>query len=71
VKQDEAERLRLQKTHYRGLKAVVTSYKKQETEAAKVARQHAAEERRKAKKARANELAAARALKKRQRDAVT
>ncbi len=36
-----------------------------------MARQHAAEERREAKKARAEELAAARALKKLQRDAAT
>jgi hypothetical protein len=46
-------------------------YKKQQAEAAKVARQHAAEERCNAKKARADELAAARALKKQQRDAAT
>jgi hypothetical protein len=40
-------------------------------EAAKVARQEAAEERRKEKKAKAEELATARALKKLQRDAAT
>lgn len=71
VKQDEAERLRLQKTHDRELKAAATRYKKQQAEAAKVARQHAAEERRKAKKARAEELATARALKQQQREAAT
>ena len=71
VKQDEAEQLRLQKTHDRELKTAARIYKKQQAEAAKVARQQAAEERRKAKKARADELAAARALEKQQREAVT
>jgi preprotein translocase subunit SecD len=63
AEQDEAEQLQLQKTHDRELKAAATAYKKKQAEAAKVARQHAAEERRKAKKARAEELAAQRALK--------
>lgn len=71
VKQSEAERERLQKTHDKELKAVASLYRKKQAEAAKVARQEAAEERRKAKKARAEELAAARALKKQQRDAAT
>jgi hypothetical protein len=56
LKQDEAERLRLQKTHDRELKMAATAHKKRQAEAAKVARQHAAEERPKAKKARGEEL---------------
>jgi hypothetical protein len=46
-------------------------YKKQQAEAAKVARQNAAEEKREANKARAAELAAQRTLKKQERDAAT
>ncbi|RMZ73735.1 pogo transposable [Pyrenophora seminiperda CCB06] len=46
-------------------------YKKQQADAAKLARQHAAEERREAKKVRAAELAADRALRKLQRDTAT
>jgi hypothetical protein len=71
TKRDEAEQLQLQKTHDRDLKAAATLYRKQQAEAAKLARQHAAEERREAKKARAAELASDRALKKLQRDAET
>jgi hypothetical protein len=71
TKRDDAEREQLQKTHDKEIKAAATLYKKQQAEAAKVARQHAAEERREAKKARAAELAAERALKKLQRDVAT
>ncbi|KAF1828339.1 hypothetical protein BDW02DRAFT_469677, partial [Decorospora gaudefroyi] len=71
AEEDEAEQLRLQKTHDRELKAAVTAYKKKQAEAAKLAQQHAAEERRKAKRARAAQLAAQRALNKQQRDAAT
>jgi len=46
-------------------------YKKQQAEAAKVARQNAAKEKREANKARAAELTAQRALKKQERDAAT
>ena len=71
AQQDEADQLRLQKTHDRELKAAATAYKKQLAEAAKVARQHAKEERDRERKARAEELAASRALKKQRRDAAT
>jgi hypothetical protein len=60
AEQGEAERQQLQKTHDRELKAMVTRYKKQQVEATRVARQHAAEE-----------LAVALALKKLQREAAT
>ena len=71
AKQDEAGHLQLQKTHDREIKAAAAIYKKQQAEAAKVARQHAAEERCKAEKERADKLAAARALKKQQNDTAT
>ncbi|RMZ66324.1 pogo transposable [Pyrenophora seminiperda CCB06] len=71
VKRDEAEQQQLQKARDRDLKAAASLYRKQQQEAAKVARQKAAEERRELKKARAAELAAERALKKQQRDAAT
>jgi hypothetical protein len=71
VKQDEAEQLQLQKARDRELKEASKLYQKQLQEAAWAERQRAAEERRELKKARAEELAAARALKKRQRDAAT
>ncbi|KAF1971711.1 hypothetical protein BU23DRAFT_470053 [Bimuria novae-zelandiae CBS 107.79] len=71
AKQDEAERLQLQKTRDREMKAAAALYKKQQAEAAKAARQRAAEERRQAKKAQAEERAAERALKKQQRNAET
>ena len=71
VKQQEEEQEKLQKTHDRELKAAAILYKKKIAEEAKalrtIARERAAEER----KARAAELAAARALKKQQRDAAT
>ena len=68
---DEAEQLRLQKTHDREAKAAATAYRKQQQEEAKLARRRAAEERREAKKAQAEAQAAERALKKQQRDAAT
>jgi hypothetical protein len=71
MKRDEAKQEKLQKTQDRELKAAETLYKKKQAEAAKVARQHAKEEREKEKKVRAEELAAARALKKQQREAAT
>jgi hypothetical protein len=71
VKRDEAEQLQLQKARDRDLKEVRKLYQKLQAEAAKAARQHAAEERRKAKKVRAKALAAAWALKKLQREAAT
>lgn len=71
VKKDEAEQLRLQKSHDRDLKAAATLYKKKLQEAAKVARQEAKEQRDRERKARAEELAASRALKKQQREAAT
>ena len=46
-------------------------YKKQQAEAAKVARQNAAKEKREANKARAAELTAQRALKKQECNAIT
>jgi hypothetical protein len=68
-REDEAEKL--QKEHNRDLKATATLYIKKMAEEAKelrnIARERAAEER----KARAAERVAARALKKRQRDAAT
>jgi hypothetical protein len=71
VKQHEEEQEKLQKSHDRELKAAAILYKKKMAEEAKalrkVARERAAEER----KAKAAELAAARALKKQQRDAAT
>jgi hypothetical protein len=71
VKRDEAEQLQLQKARDRDLKVAHKLCQKQQAEAVKVARQHATEERREAKKARAEELAAARELEKQQRDAAT
>jgi hypothetical protein len=71
VKQDEAKQQQLQKTQDRELKAAATLYKKQQAKAAKVAQQHATEECCKAKKKHADELAAARTLKKQQCDTAT
>jgi hypothetical protein len=71
VKQHKEEQQKLQKTHDRELKAAATIYKKKMAEEAKalrqITREHAAEN----CKTRAAELAAARALKKQQRDAAT
>jgi hypothetical protein len=71
VKQDKAKQQQLQKTQDRDLKAVATLHKKQQAQAAKVASQHATEERCKAKKECTDELAAAQTLKKQQCDAAT
>jgi hypothetical protein len=71
AEQDEAEQLQLQKAHDRETKAAVTAYRKQLQEEAKVARQQAKTERDRERKARAEEVAAERALKKLQRDAAT
>jgi hypothetical protein len=71
AEQDEAEQLRLRKTHDGEIKAEATVYKKKQAEAAKVARQQAKIERDRERKAQAEELAASRALKKQQRDAAT
>jgi hypothetical protein len=68
---NEAAQLQLQKTRNREKKAAATAYQKQQQEEAKLARQRAAEERRKAKNAQAEALTAKRALKKLQRDAAT
>jgi hypothetical protein len=71
VKQCEEEQQKLQKTHNRKLKVAATIYKKNMAEEVKalrqITREHAAEDR----KTRAAELAAARALKKQQRNAAT
>ena len=48
-----------------------TLYEEEQADAAKVARQHAKEERDREKKARAEELAAQRVIEKQQREAVT
>jgi type IV secretory pathway VirB10-like protein len=71
VEQDNAEQEKLQKNKARELKASETLYKKKMAEEAKAERQRAKEEREKAKKARREELAAARALKQQERDAAT
>jgi uncharacterized membrane protein len=71
TKQHEAKQLQLQKTETRELKAAATLYKKRMADEAKALRQAAKEQREKDKKARAKELAAARALKKQQRDTAT
>jgi hypothetical protein len=71
VKQREEEQEKLQKTHQRELKAAATLYKKQIAEEAKALQQIAKERSNEERKARAAELAAARALKKQQRDAAT
>jgi hypothetical protein len=71
VKRGEAEQQQLQKSRDRDLKEAAMLYKKQQADAAKLARQHAAEERREAKNVRAADLAADRALRKLQRDAAT
>ncbi|KAF7453090.1 hypothetical protein A1F99_003480 [Pyrenophora tritici-repentis] len=71
TKRDKAEQLQLQKSHDRDLKAVATSYKKQQSDLTKATRLRAKEERDQAKKQRAAELAERRALKKQQRDAAT
>jgi hypothetical protein len=71
VRQREEEQEKLQKTHDRELKAAATLYKKKMAEEAKALRQIARERAAEERKARAAELAAARALKKQQRDAAT
>ena len=64
VKLNEAEQLQLQKTQDGELKAAAASYKKRQQEAAREARQVAKEERERERKAKADRLAASRALKK-------
>ncbi|KAF1345015.1 hypothetical protein EJ07DRAFT_121660, partial [Lizonia empirigonia] len=69
TKRDEAEREQLQRSQDKERKAAASLYKKKQDEAAKAERQKARGEAAMAKKARAEELAAARALKKQQHDA--
>jgi hypothetical protein len=71
IKQHEAELEKLQKSHDRELKAAATLYKKQQAAAAKEAREIEKKERKIKAQAKAVELAAARALKKQQREAAT
>jgi hypothetical protein len=71
VEQREKEQLQLQKKDKKKLEAASRLYNKQIADEAKAARQRERERKKEEKEAKAKELAASRALKQQQRDAVT